>query len=417
MGIVKKSSEKQPEVPKSAQSAIGIDPTDSGERAIGVEPAIGTDPTSPNIIKNPDNSMGTTVDITPWLDDAKWPQPTWLKEQTSSDNKLLDKNFDKYLQNTLRWRYQRLEGDFRTVLNNFYKTVYVDDVVAMKIVGFLQTAREVLERDKCDPMVVGHLLDMTDQYIVWLYPPHVALTQANALCTELKARNHTLGSFLENEIGRSDRTLGSLRAALDRVKDTLNQENQTVAINNALQIERLDMLIRWGTIIAVVMLLGVPLLTKTDTRIFSDTMLSKFLTNLQPWVSMAVIALVGCVGAFLSGLMQIKRTRVTIGEFKESIVQFRLRPVIGSIFAMLVAALLSWNLITGIEITNAGVFILIAFLCGFSERFFLSLLKIDEDGNSTNASGAPIVSAAAGQAAIQQVDAEGKSENVNERKI
>jgi hypothetical protein len=410
MSIVKKSSEKEH---KEAQRAIGLDP----DQAPPLQSAIGIDVDALNPAGKLSNSSGTTVDITPWLGDKKWPQPKWLKQERANDNKLLTKNFDDYLQNTLRWRYQRLEGDFTTLLNNFHNSVYVDNVVASKIIGFLETAREVLERDKSDPMVVGNLLDMTDQYIVWLYPPHVALTQANALCNDLKTRNHVLGTFLENEIARPDRTLGSLRAALDRVKDSINQENQTVSVNNALQIERLDMLIRWGTIIGFVMLLGVPLLTRTDTRIFSDTMLSKFLPNLQPWVSMAVIALVGCVGAFLSGLMQVKRTRVTIGEFKESVVQFRLRPVIGAIFAMLVAALLSWNLITGVEITNAGVFILIAFLCGFSERFFLSLLKIDENGNSTNEAGTPIVSAAAGQAAIPQVDSKGVTENVNERKI
>ncbi len=400
MGIVKKSSEKEPQ---PRHRAVGLDPDniDAGLKNVS----------------NPDNNMGTTVDITPWLDDEKWPQPTWLKQIRSNDNKLLDKNFDDYLQNTFRWRYQRLEGDFRTLLNNFHKTVYVDNVIASKIITFLETAREVLERDKSDPMVVGNLLDMTDQYMVWLYPPHVALTQANALSMELTAKNHNLGGFLQNEIDRPDRTLGSLRAALDRAKDTINQENQAVQVNNALQIERLTMLIRWGTIIAIIMLLVVPLLVKTDTRIFSDTILSKFLPTFQPWVSMLVIAVVGCVGAFLSGLMQIKRTKVTIGEFKESVVQFRLRPVIGAIFAMLIAALMSWNLIAGIEITNAGVFILIAFLCGFSERFFLNLLKIDEDGNSTAEAGTPIVAAAAGQAATPQVNAEGNTENVNERRI
>ena len=400
MGIVKKSSEKEPQ---PRHRAVGLDPDniDAGLKDLS----------------NPDNNMGTTVDITPWLDDEKWLQPTWLKQIRANDSKLLDKNFDDYLQNTFRWRYQRLEGDFRTLLNNFHKTVYVDNVIASKIITFLETAREVLERDKSDPMVVGNLLDMTDQYMVWLYPPHVALTQANALNMELTARNHNLGGFLQNEIDRPDRTLGSLRAALDRAKDTINQENQAVQVNNALQIERLTMLIRWGTIIGIIMLLVVPLLVRTDTRIFSDTILSKFLPTFQPWVSMLVIAVVGCVGAFLSGLMQIKRTKVTIGEFKESVVQFRLRPVIGAIFAMLIAALMSWNLIAGIEITNAGVFILIAFLCGFSERFFLNLLKIDEDGNSTAEAGAPIVAAAAGQAATPQVNAEGKTENVNERRI
>ena len=402
MGIVKKTEAKEPH---------GVN------RAIGITSEAG--------------EVANKIDLTTWLSEEAWPQPTWLTDTRVTDGKIKEKTFEEYIRNALRWRYQRLEGDFRTVLNNFYNTEFVDTVTARRIISFLETARDVLQKDNFEVSNVSNLLDMADQYMVWLFPPHVALPQANALLVDLKAKNHVLAGFLEGEINRSDRTLGSLRAALDKVKDSVNQENQVIQINNGLQIERLQMLIKRGSIILGIMLIGLPLLIKdgngtttnadgtVSASLFLNTMLAKFVSgSFQPWVLMGAIALVGSVGAFLSGLMQIRRTRVTIGEFKESVFQFRLRPIIGSIFAMVITTLLSWDLISGIEIKNAGVFVLIAFLCGFSERFFLNLLKIDEEGNSTREAGTPIVAAPVGGAAsVSTVNDEGQVENVNERRI
>ena len=391
MGIVKTKSHSTEEEPNPQQRAIGLDTADLPLDIV-------------------------SEDLSKWLKESAWHQPKWLTNRNNS-GKMLDKNFDEYVMNSLRWRYTRLEGDFRTVFNNYYNTDYVDKVTARRIIAFLESAREALEEDNCDALDVSNLLDMADQYMVWLYPPHVANAQSAALASQLKAQNNSWGNYLEGEINRSGQTLGGLRAALDKVKQVQNEENQTIQVNNGLQIERLEMLIKWGLIVLVVMLAGLPLTMKTDAVIFKETILQEMI-GVKQWIGMLTIGIIGAVGAFLSGLLQVRRTRVTIGEFKESVIQFKLRPVVGAMFAMIIAALLTWDIISGIEIKNAGAFILIAFLCGFSERYFLNLLKIDDEGNSSAVPAAPVVASAGGQVSTTKEEGDnGEPANVNERKL
>ena len=391
MGIVKTKSHSTEEEPNPQQRAIGLDTADLPLDII-------------------------SEDLSKWLKESAWHQPKWFTNRNEF-GKILDKNFDEYVMNSLRRRYIRLEGDFRTVFNNYYNTEYVDKVTARRIIAFLESAREALEEDNCDALDVSNLLDMADQYMVWLYPPHVANAQSAALASQLKAQNNSWGNYLEGEINRSGQTLGGLRAALDKVKQVQNEENQTIQVNNGLQIERLEMLIKWGLIVLVVMLAGLPLTMKTDAVIFKETILQEMI-GVKQWIGMLTIGIIGAVGAFLSGLLQVRRTRVTIGEFKESVIQFKLRPVVGAMFAMFIAALLTWDVISGIEIKNAGAFILIAFLCGFSERYFLNLLKIDDEGNSSAVPAAPVVASASAQAPPAKEEGD-KPEpaNVNDRKL
>ena len=391
MGIVKTKSHSNEDEPTIQQRAIGLDTANLPLDIV-------------------------SEDLSKWLKESTWSQPKWLTNRNNS-SKMLDKNFEEYVMNSLRWRYMRLEGDFRTVFNNYYNTEYIDKVTARRIIAFLESAREALEMDNCDALDVSNLLDMADQYLVWLYPPHVANAQSAALAAQLKAQNNSWGNYLESEISRSGQTLGGLRAALDKVKQVQNEENQIIQINSGLQIERLEMLIKWGKIVLIVMIIGLPWIMKSDAVIFKDTILQEMI-GIKQWIGILIIGIIGGVGAFLSGLLQVRRTRVTQGEFKESVIQFKLRPVVGAIFAMFIAALLSWDVISGIEIKNAGAFIMIAFLCGFSERYFLNLLKIDDEGNSSAAPSPPVVASSGGQLpATKEEGDNAEPANVNERKM
>jgi hypothetical protein len=369
------------------------------------------------------NATGTQQrgeDLSAWLKEAAWPQPKWLIENLSATK--TGKKFDDYVKSSLRWRYLSLENEFRTALNNFYGTKYVDRVIARRIISFLESTRPALERENCDVLAVTNMLNMVEQYMVYLYPPHVAEAQASALSKELTEKRHTLaGIFTTEMLADSKANIDKLRAALDRVKDSLNQGNQRQQVDDRLQIERLDMLVQWGKWIVVVMIFVVPLLFKNATGtngvpklnavtqptntvldsltgntkatteviikldslnqpvagIFNDTVLVEIIPQkLQSWFIMLVIALIGAVGAFLSGLMKMRDETITMSEFSRSIVQFKLRPIVGGIVAIIITTLLSWNLISGLQVTSAGMYILAAFLCGFSERYFLDLLDI-----------------------------------------
>jgi hypothetical protein len=404
MGVVKgKSQTNEPEI---KQKAIGLDPSVSAD--------IDTDLHTQTSSSGP--KPPSTDDLSKWLKESAWPRPKWLARQNNSMGNMLKKDYQEYAMNALRWRYMRLEGDFRTVLNNFYNTIYIDKVTARRIISFLESAREALEEENCEAMDVSNLLDMADQYMVWLYPPHVAKAQAAALAAQLKSQNSSWGIYLEAELLNPDRTLGSLRAALDKAKEMMNHEAQTAQINNGLQIERLQLLIRYGVVIMLVMLAFIPMIVKSDSAIFKDTILgSQYITNIRQWVAIGTVGVIGAVGAFMSGLLQMRRTTTNLSGYLENITQFKLRVIVGSTIAMFVTALLTFEVISSLEIKNAGAYILVAFLCGFSERYFLNLLKIDEESNRTEPN-APII-AARPPSQEAEVILDKVTDNVNERKI
>jgi hypothetical protein len=52
---------------------------------------------------------------------------------------------------------------------------------------------------------------------------------------------------------------------------------------------------------------------------------------------------------------------------------------IGGLVALILYVLLSWQVLPGIIIETAGSYFIVAFLSGFSERYFLRLLDIKAD--------------------------------------
>lgn len=57
----------------------------------------------------------------------------------------------------------------------------------------------------------------------------------------------------------------------------------------------------------------------------------------------------------------------------------RLRPIVGGIVSLPLFVLLSWDLVTSVNIETRGSLFLVAFVAGFSERYFLRLLELRPD--------------------------------------
>jgi hypothetical protein len=104
---------------------------------------------------------------------------------------------------------------------------------------------------------------------------------------------------------------------------------------------------------------------------------------LYPWLNALAMMALGAVGGFLSGLLQVQHTSITFTKYLENILKLELRPIVGALVSLILYALLSWQVLPGITINNIGSYFLIAFLSGFSERYFLQLLKTDPE--KTNA--------------------------------
>lgn len=93
----------------------------------------------------------------------------------------------------------------------------------------------------------------------------------------------------------------------------------------------------------------------------------------------------GAVGGFLSGLLQIRRSQVGLAQYQESMLNLLLKPLVGSIAAVVLFVLLSWQILPGIDVKSAGTYVCLAFISGFSERYFLKLLDIKLDDNNAQA--------------------------------
>jgi hypothetical protein len=76
----------------------------------------------------------------------------------------------------------------------------------------------------------------------------------------------------------------------------------------------------------------------------------------------------------------MRGSKTNLGDYEMSILLFQLRPIFGAFAALILAALLSWGVLSDvIRVDKLGSFILVAFISGFSERYFINLLKLDQD--------------------------------------
>jgi hypothetical protein len=106
-------------------------------------------------------------------------------------------------------------------------------------------------------------------------------------------------------------------------------------------------------------------------------------SGIERWIVLLSIAILGAAGGFFSGLFQVRGERVALGSYEESMLKFQLKPVVGACLAMLVFMLLGWEVL-GVTFENVGSFFFLAFLTGFSERYFFSLLQLKESEVSTS---------------------------------
>lgn len=364
------------------------------------------------------------------LSKENWPHP---KFPTEAKEVHRTPTFEDYLTHQLRSRYIVLESEFRIQLDAKI-TSGVDTVTAERVFGLLQTAREELEKPKPNPRTVSSTLDLISRYMVWIYGPADLPGQVDLIMARLesyegaaKARfverlNESSPKLEEDEI--SEAIYQEIRTVLDQANGFLNEQTTQEQMSDGLQLERLGRLFRWGLMLLVIFLLGFPFVANTIA--FQNWPSSQYITGqpetsspvvgaLEPgsdvpdaqpspvvtpavlypqdgitpqdagpfcaliivWISAFAIAMVGGAGGFLSGLLQARSTRVKTPQFLESMLNLQLKPLVGALASLVLCAFLSWQVLPVIQVENVGSYVLAAFLSGFSERYFLRLLKAD----------------------------------------
>jgi hypothetical protein len=87
------------------------------------------------------------------------------------------------------------------------------------------------------------------------------------------------------------------------------------------------------------------------------------------------LAAIGAAGGVISGMLKVRDSRASLTSYRTSLFNLALKPLVGAVAALVMYTLLSWNIIKGLEVTSPGVFVLVAFLAGFSERYFLRVVR------------------------------------------
>jgi len=341
--------------------------------------------------------------VVKWIDEDNKPWPT-EKEKGRINYKI-------YLATKLRARFEDIDSDFRTLVPDYVYGKYKsnqDDVLptAVQIVNLLELAKATLEREdteKHELLLAANYLDLAEENIVWMNSEDVLETEILDLRQRLKDTPNLDNKVVyENKLDdiqaeiadKPSKDMYKYRAILSDTYWICNTKTWEEMVNNGLQIERLRTFRNWGILcLLAVLVVAFPTAVNIDifknwsihgnaTAVLSYSAISangtQTIRNLAILLITALgIAIIGGTGGYLSGLIQARSSKTNLALYEGDVLLSQLRLIFGAFAALISFALLSWNLLSGIILNNSpGPFVLVAFLSGFSERYFLNLLKI-----------------------------------------
>lgn len=305
-------------------------------------------------------------------------------------------SYEDYFASLLRNRYIGIEGDFRTSYQYDKNAPLCDFIKELLILS-----KQVLEKDKLgktDLLSVSSLLDEAEERMIWIMPKHMKLSELYALKIDLDKSPQDIRKNFKDLLEKclsqlnaseqipADASENDCNANIEQIIKVINKNVLDDRINKGLQIERLRSLRFWGLILLISFILMFPLIARYNIwppyDLFIDWKNSAgFLSFYPHWIFGAwAVALgfcaIGGVGGFISGLLQIRSSETNLELYEESVLLFQIRPIFGAFAALVTFMLLSWDLLESmIGVLGLGPIALAAFLSGFSERYFLQLLR------------------------------------------
>jgi len=339
-------------------------------------------------------------------------------------------SYEDYFAIQLRLIYTRLDTSLRYRIPRFSDltgegTRASLDTIGGNISELFNHAKGILELEKPTKkqlITASSFLNEIDEQLVWLSPLSQVLEQIPVLLSklaELDLPNKDIYvskltkclEILENAkkepIGEAEAE--HCRASLAECIRVVNTQTLNYNINTGLQIERLRTLLHWGMFLLVLFILIFPMVSKVDnwppyvylTRnwsiaasnllIATSNSTIATINNTSPflhpliyatgaWLTALGFCIIGGIAGFLSGLLQVRESKTDLGVYEMSVLLFQLRPVFGAFAALVTFMLLSWGVFKDIIASTPSSYTLVAFVSGFSERYFIKLLKLDNEG-------------------------------------
>lgn len=295
--------------------------------------------------------------------------------------------YDETFARHLNTKYLETEVDFRTVKGKLDPKEIEKNLVIINCIGkLLHLAKQELYKteEKPDLLMVSSTLDLGDRLLIWIYPNDILKNVATTTLIHLESYHPTGWAQYIDQIKAQKDDLDSLRRVLNEANRASDMQTIQRQINNNLQIKRLRMLLHLGMALLILFLIGSPLIANLSDSNNWTAHLFLEIPIISIWVNALGISIVGAIGGFLSGLFQVRSSNITLSEYRENMLKLKLKPLVGAIVGLLLYIFLSWNILPGIEITNSGSYFFIAFLSGFSERYFLQLLEIQSNNEEVS---------------------------------
>jgi hypothetical protein len=282
-------------------------------------------------------------------------------------------------------QYVKLRSDLLVTVSPEWSSTDGRRVYALRGQEYLELAKKELLDRRPRVYVCSGLLYLAEINLAWLYPPGMLWLRCQQALNRLERLQTCddvtwLISGLQDARYKEDKRW--LRATLADASEYFSQQDARLLMDDDLQVTRLRSLLWYVGAALILLVLAVPYITTTLGQSIPGWPVVKLD---QVWLTQVVSALavsaVGAVGGIFSGLISTRDSSTTLDEYRSSMLKLALKPLVGAVASMTLYLLLSWQILTGVKVTNGGTFLLVGFLAGFSERYFLKLLRVSPEDN------------------------------------
>lgn len=287
---------------------------------------------------------------------------------------------------TLMHEYAKIRSDLLIVVRVSNLTA-PQDTFARSCHDYLKAAGDNLRSYRPKVYFCSSMLDLAASSLVWVYPDDIVTFRSKAVKKQLKSLR---GDGID-DIKRPFKSLkknGKVRCQQAVLADALeyfSQQEQRLLLADSLQVSRLRaLLFHMGMALAFLVfaaLFAVPVATtKSGIHVTGWPASHIGPALVTQLIAVAAVGAVGAAGGFFSGFVKTRDSSTTLDEYRTSMLKLRLRPLAGAVASIALYIFLGWQ-VTGVRVVNGGTFLLVGFLAGFSERYFLKLVQAPLEGS------------------------------------
>jgi hypothetical protein len=280
---------------------------------------------------------------------------------------------------TLMHEYIKIRNDLLAALSLISDATGSQRVYADSCKDYLAKAKVGLESDKPRVYFCSSMLDLAASNLVRLYTEDTVTFRSEAVIRQLADLQDADGVKRPFKGLETETDVRYQRAILADALEYFSRQEQRLLLEDSLQVARLRRLLLYmGT--ALVLLIFAAVAAVPVVAIDSGQGIkgwpvlqigSAWLTQL---IATATVGAVGAAGGLFSGLVNTRDSSTTLGEYRTSMLKLALKPLVGAVASVTLYIFLDWQ-ITGVRVINGGTFLLVGFLAGFSERYFLRVVQ------------------------------------------